>query len=59
MIASALAVVALCGVGVVNFYEEKNMVKLWIPADIDFAKNYHWLMKNFPPDVRLVIRLGL
>jgi hypothetical protein len=29
-----------------------NMISR-IPADIDFSKNYHWLMKNFPPDVRL------
>jgi len=33
------------------------MVKLWIPAEIDFAQNYHWLMKNFPPDVRYTLTL--
>ena len=52
VIAATLAVVFVCSFGIVQFYEEKNMVKLWIPQDIDFSKNYHWLMKNFPPDIR-------
>ena len=52
VIVATLAVVSVCAIGIINFYEEKNMVKLWIPGDIDFAKNYHWLMKNFPPDIR-------
>jgi hypothetical protein len=29
VILAALTVVAACAVGILNFYEEKNMVKLW------------------------------
>jgi hypothetical protein len=56
VIAATLTVVFICSFGISQFYEEKNMVKLWIPQDIDFSKNYHWLMKNFPPDIRYIFQ---
>ena len=51
-ISISLLLVGLCGLGLFNFYMEKNMVKLWIPEDSDFAKNNAWLWDNFPPDLR-------
>ena len=43
---------SLCGLGFFNFYEEKNMVNLWIPVNNDFSINHKWLMANFPPTTR-------
>jgi len=42
----------LCGIGLLNFSEENNAFKLWIPSNSDFYKNNEWLEKNFPPDNR-------
>lgn len=44
--------VAICSIGIVKFYQENNMVKLWIPPNSDFAHNNGWLWENFPPDLR-------
>eukprot|EP00095_Tigriopus_kingsejongensis_P003657 maker-scaffold11_size778918-snap-gene-1.12 protein:Tk03657 transcript:maker-scaffold11_size778918-snap-gene-1.12-mRNA-1 annotation:"hypothetical protein DAPPUDRAFT_306990" len=54
-ILGALVGVALCGLGLFRFNEEKNMVKLWIPPNSDFAHNNQWLWENFPPDLSSVI----
>ena len=43
-----------CGIGLINFTEENNAFRLWIPQDSSFAKNYGWLQENFPPDSRPV-----
>ena len=50
IISSVLA--SLCGLGLFRFYEEKNMVNLWIPENVDFSKNHKWLMERFPPTLR-------
>ena len=42
----------LCGIGLINYTEENNAFRLWIPKDSSFVKNYEWLQKNFPPDAR-------
>ena len=42
----------LCGIGLINYSEENNAFRLWIPKDSSFVKNYEWLQKNFPPDAR-------
>ena len=44
----------VCSMGLFYFYEQKDMVKLWIPADNDFAINHLWLKDNFPPKLRYV-----
>ena len=31
---------------------ENNAIKLWIPQQSDFTKNYHWLYENYPPEIR-------
>ena len=47
-----LVVTGILTAGLFNFYEEKDMVKLWIPEDSDFSKNSLWLKDNFPPKLR-------
>ena len=54
-ILASMAVVMICGIGILNFHNEANMVKLWIPRDSDFARNNEWLWNNYPPDWRCVI----
>jgi len=48
----SLSLTALCGLGLFSFYEEKDLVKLWIPENNDFATNHQWLIHNFPPKIR-------
>ena len=31
---------------------ENNAIKLWIPQQSDFTKNYNWLYENYPPEFR-------
>ena len=31
---------------------ENNAIKLWIPQQSDFTRNYHWLYENHPPEFR-------
>ena len=31
---------------------ENNAIKLWIPQQSDFTRNYHWLYENYPPEIR-------
>ncbi len=40
-----------------RFYQETNMVKLWLPEDSDFALNNKWLWENYPPDLRYVHKM--
>lgn len=42
----------LCGLGLLNYTEENNAFRLWIPSDSAFVKNYEWLQENYPPDSR-------
>ena len=49
-------VIVLSGVsflGLLNFHWESNAIKLWIPSNSDFARNYHYLWEKYPPDFRL------
>ena len=39
-------------VGFLNFQWEANAIKLWIPNESDFARNYAYLWDNYPPDMR-------
>lgn len=48
----SLALTGLSCIGLLNYYEENNAFKLWIPSGSDFVKNNEWLQENFPPDIR-------
>ena len=47
-----LVITGLSGIGLINYYEETNPFKLWIPSGSDFVENNAWLEENFPPDAR-------
>eukprot|EP00095_Tigriopus_kingsejongensis_P003543 maker-scaffold106_size358372-snap-gene-2.28 protein:Tk03543 transcript:maker-scaffold106_size358372-snap-gene-2.28-mRNA-1 annotation:"patched domain-containing protein 3-like" len=44
--------VALGGAGLVNFHWEANAIKLWIPTNSDFVKDFNYLWNNHPPEMR-------
>ena len=52
MIALCLIACGLCGIGLIEFYAEGNVYKLWIPTNTDFVEDSEWLAENFPPDKR-------
>eukprot|EP00095_Tigriopus_kingsejongensis_P012251 snap_masked-scaffold472_size162276-processed-gene-0.4 protein:Tk12251 transcript:snap_masked-scaffold472_size162276-processed-gene-0.4-mRNA-1 annotation:"hypothetical protein DAPPUDRAFT_306990" len=49
---ASLLVCSLCMLGLLNYSEEGNPYKLWIPQNSDFVRNTDWLWTNFPPDLR-------
>ncbi len=51
-VAGCLILSGLCGIGLINYTEENNAFRLWIPEESEFVKNYEWLQKNYPPDAR-------
>ena len=42
----------LSALGLLNYTEENNAFRLWIPTDSAFVTNYEWLLQNYPPNVR-------
>ena len=50
--AGCLLFTGLCGIGLINYTEENNAFRLWIAKDSQFVKNYEFLVKNYPQDVR-------
>lgn len=46
-------VVLLCLAGLLNFRQEKNPLKLWVPPDSDFLHDTEWLMKTFGEGMRV------
>ena len=47
-----LVVTLACGSGLARFQWETNVVKLWNPTSSENWKNFEWLWKNHPPDLR-------
>ena len=43
---------AVLSVGLLNFHWEANAIRLWIPTDSDFVRDYDRLWSNFPPEIR-------
>lgn len=41
------------GIGLIQFYIEKNPMKLWVPPDSDFYHDTHWFIDNFGTGFRL------
>ena len=42
----------ICGLGLINFYEESDMTALWVPKGTPFRNNVEWLHKHFPQNLR-------
>lgn len=51
-IAFALLSVLICCVGFLNFYQERDPLKLWVPEDSTFLKNTQFIIKNFGEGIR-------
>ena len=52
VIFASLSLSLLSCLGFLNFQWEASAIKLWIPSESDFAKNYAYLWENHPPDMR-------
>jgi len=50
VIIASVLLCGFCGVGLLEFNNETNMVKLWIPQNSDFVKNMNWLWDLNPTD---------
>ena len=48
----SLLVTMLGSSGLYFIKMENNAIKLWIPQQSDFTRNYHWLYENYPPEFR-------
>ena len=42
----------ICSLGIITFRWENNIVRLWNPKTSETYKNFKWLWKNHPPDLR-------
>ena len=42
----------ICSLGIVSFRWENNIVRLWNPKNSETLRNFDWLWKNHPPDLR-------
>ena len=52
VISICLTLCGLSAVGLINWQEENNALKLWVPTTSHFVKNNRWLEENFPQDTR-------
>ena len=48
----SLLITSLGCIGLGFIKIENNAIKLWIPQQSDFTKNYNWLYENYPPEFR-------
>lgn len=49
----SLLLTSICSCGLLNFYQEKNPLKLWIPPDSDFKRDTDWFMSEFGEGYRI------
>ena len=47
VILATFLLTAICGLGLINFYEESDMTALWVPKGNPLRVNTEWLEKNF------------
>ena len=52
VIVVSLLVTGLGAAGLASIRLENNAIKLWIPQQSDFTRNYNWLYDNHPPEFR-------
>ena len=51
-IVGILILSTICSLGIITFRWENNIVRLWNPKHSETLKNFDWLWKNHPPDLR-------
>lgn len=44
--------VLICCVGFLNFYQERDPLKLWVPEQSTFLKNTQFIIKNYGEGIR-------
>lgn len=49
----SLLLTSICSIGLLNFHQEKNPMKLWIPPDSDFKRDTDWFMNGFGEGYRI------
>ena len=42
-IAASVVLCVICSAGLVNFYEETELLNLWLPADSEYKQHYEWI----------------
>ena len=52
-------VVALCGIGMIEFKEVTNPNELWVPEDAGVLDDLDWINQNFPSNVRPGFLIGV
>ncbi|XP_063708133.1 patched domain-containing protein 3-like [Culicoides brevitarsis] len=52
-IIGAWTVVALCSLGFLRFYNERDPLKLWVPKESQFLKDTEWIMNRFEEGTRV------
>ena len=53
----SLFITVVCGLGLLNFYEEYEMTALWVPKGATFRDNSDWVDHHFPKQIRYILRL--
>ena len=48
----AFLLAGLTGLGLLNFYEEKDGLAMWLPTDSPYRKNTEWLRATNPASTR-------
>ena len=51
-IVGVLITTFICSLGIISFRWENNIVRLWNPKNSETLRNFDWLWKNHPPDLR-------
>uniref|UniRef100_A0A336MF82 CSON014056 protein n=1 Tax=Culicoides sonorensis TaxID=179676 RepID=A0A336MF82_CULSO len=52
-IIAAWTLVAICSLGFLRFYNERDPLKLWVPKDSQFLKDTQWIMDRFEEGTRI------
>lgn len=45
--------VLICSLGFLNFYQERDPLKLWVPKDSEFLVNTKFIVNNFEEGIRV------
>ena len=57
ILASAVAITAMCSLGIINLTQEHRPKKLWVPPDSSYSRQVAWLDKHFHSNDRLQVML--
>ena len=58
-IIGCVVVCLLCGLGLLNFSEQTEPNKLWVPENAQVIEDLDWISKNFPSRTRVGFLMGV